>query len=169
MDNPHFKAPWSTTLKLMTLLCCVICGGIALAGILYFTGNPGSAKWSMIGIPLLILIGSAPFMVRGYTLEDRRLIIHRLGWTTHFDLSSLNSATPDPQAMARSIRLFGNGGLFSFCGLFHNRHLGNYRAFATAPQNSVVLRFPDRTLVVTPDDPQRFADEITKRSHKHSP
>ena len=160
--NLNFKAPWSATLKLITLLCCVICGGIALAGILNFTDMPGTAKWTMIVIPFAILLGSFPFMVRGYTLEDQHLIIHRLGWTTRFDLSSLNSATVDPQAMARSIRLFGNGGLFSFCGLFRNRHLGNYRAFATAPQNSVVLRFPKRTLVITPDDPQRFANEITK-------
>lgn len=101
-------------------------------------------------------------MVRGYTLEKGQLIIHRLGWSSRFNLSSLNSATPDPKAMASSIRLAGNGGLFSFCGLFRNRQLGNYRAFATDPQNSVVLRFPKRTLVVTPDDPKRFADQITK-------
>lgn len=101
-------------------------------------------------------------MVRGYTLTDRELIIHRLGWSSHFDLASLISASSDPSAMNGSIRLFGNGGLFAFCGWFRNKKLGNYRVFATDPQRSVVLRFTDRIVVVTPDAPEKFAAEITK-------
>jgi len=58
--------------------------------------------------------------------------------------------------MKGSLRLFGNGGLFSSSGLFWNRRLGRYRAFATDPGNAVVLEFPDRTLVVTPESPSGF-------------
>ncbi len=52
--------------------------------------------------------------------------------------------------MKGSIRTFGNGGLFCFSGRFRNRKLGSYRAFATDPKLAVVLRFPDKIVVVTP-------------------
>lgn len=34
-----------------------------------------------------------------------------------------------PEAIRGSVRTWGNGGFFSFTGLFWNRELGNYRAF----------------------------------------
>jgi hypothetical protein len=57
--------------------------------------------------------------------------------------------------MQGSIRTFGNGGLFGFIGLFRNKKLGRYRAFATDEKNAVVLRFATHTLVITPEQPQR--------------
>jgi hypothetical protein len=156
-----FGAPWSKTLKLMTAFCFVICIGIPLIGVSGFSVTPLLVRLVLL-LPLFILAGGALFMVRGYTLTDRELIIHRLGWSSHFDLASLISASSDPSAMNGSIRLFGNGGLFAFCGWFRNKKLGNYRVFATDPQRSVVLRFTDRIVVVTPDAPEKFAAEITK-------
>ena len=38
-----------------------------------------------------------------------------------------------------------------------NHKLGRYRAFATSPK-PVILRFPNRTTVVTPEDPDGFAE-----------
>jgi hypothetical protein len=66
----------------------------------------------------------------------------------------------DPEAMSGSIRLAGNGGLFAFTGLYRSRRLGNYRAFATDPENSVVLTFSERIIVVTPNDPRGFVESI---------
>jgi hypothetical protein len=62
--------------------------------------------------------------------------------------------------MDRSIRISGNGGLFVFCGLFRNSKLGVYRAFCTDASHAVVLRFPDRTIVVTPAQPEKFVNAI---------
>ncbi len=46
--------------------------------------------------------------------------------------------------MRGSLRLFGNGGMFSITGLYRNRALGNYRAFVTDLKKTVVLRFMKR-------------------------
>ncbi|MFN7139357.1 MAG: PH domain-containing protein, partial [Limisphaerales bacterium] len=89
-------------------------------------------------------------------------LIHRLGWVTKFNLGELQSFAADPTAMDGSIRLFGNGGLFAFTGLFRNKKLGNYRAFATDPKRAVVLRLKERVIVVTPDDPFRFVEVLGK-------
>ena len=102
----------------------------------------------------------AAFMVRGYILIDSRLSIERPGWESRLDLSRLNSATVDPDALRGSLRLFGNGGFFSFTGWFRNKKLGIYRAYVTDTKRAVVLRFADKTVVITPDDPQKFVAEI---------
>ncbi|MDB6124627.1 MAG: hypothetical protein JWQ71_3620 [Pedosphaera sp.] len=160
--NGKFTAPWGRELRWMTAVAVAICVGVGLIGLVSLPENHPIARWNMVAIPLLILLGGACFMVRGYSLGDGQLIIHRLGWTCRLDLASLKSAAYDPSAMEKSIRIAGNGGLFAFCGQFRNQKLGNYRVFGTDVRRSVVLRFLDRVVVVTPDAPERFVAEITK-------
>ena len=65
----------------------------------------------------------------------------------------------------RSIRTFGNGGLYSFTGWFRNTALGAYRAFVTDPHRTVVLHFPTRTVVVSPSAPEDFVHVIRAATH----
>ncbi|MCA9572726.1 MAG: hypothetical protein KC656_33030, partial [Myxococcales bacterium] len=69
---------------------------------------------------------------------------------------ALVSAEHDPTAIRASIRTFGNGGLFSVSGWFANRALGAYRAYLTNTADTVVLRFRDGVVVVSPDAPRDF-------------
>ena len=146
----HFFAPWSTKLKLMT-------GGLAAILIVAaaVTAGPGSL------VILAILLVAAAFAIRGYSVMDGRLLIHRLGWSNKFDLSELVSAEVSPGATMGSLRTMGIGGLFGFVGHFHNEILGSYKAFATNELNTVVLVFGDQTIVVTPDDPEEFVEAVT--------
>lgn len=159
-----FDAPWGTSLKLMTALSVSILGGVALIGL--FSGPRDSWLWwlGMVAMPLLVLLGGACFAIRGYVIDNRTLLIRRPGWQVPIDLRELRSVEADPAAMRGSVRVFGNGGLFCFAGRFRNRPLGPYRAFATDPKLAVVLHFPERTVVVTPGEPERFVDEIRQRS-----
>ena len=122
---------------------------------------PGSLR-GLAAVPLLILFGAAPFIVRGYTIEPCGLLIRRLLWTTRVPLSDLQSAEFQPNAMRGSLRLCGNGGLFSITGWYRNCALGIYRAYVTELKNTVVLRFSKRTLVVSPENPERFVAEISR-------
>lgn len=109
-----------------------------------------------MSLPLVILLSAIPFMVRGYVLTEEALVVKRSGWSTRLLLRDLQSVAGDAEAMRGSLRLWANGGLFSFTGEFWNRRLGRYRALATDPQRAVVLRYPRRTIVITPHDPQHF-------------
>jgi hypothetical protein len=91
------------------------------------------------------------------------MIVKRAGWKSRIDLHDLQSVEIDRDAMAKSVRLFGNGGLFCFAGLFRNKKLGSYRVFATDPVRAVVLRFTNRTVVVTPHEPENFAAALSRR------
>jgi len=160
----EFKAPWSTLLKVSTAAVSVFLLGVAVA--VQVAGRsmdvPGAGAYMafMAALPLVILLFTALYTIRGYVLVDRTLLVKRLVWCTEVPLAGLASAEVDPAATARSIRTFGIGGAFSFSGYFWNSRLGRYRAFATDLRRAVVLRFSKRTVIVTPDDPQRFATDI---------
>jgi len=156
----------------MTAVCVVLCLLFLLPGVLIALSGGGTlralgmnmippwAGWCLVAVPFLALVAGAAFMVRGYVLTDSALIIQRLGWENRLDLSRLTSADVDPDALQGSLRLFGNGGFFSFTGWFRNKKLGVYRAYATDTKRVVVLRFSGKTVVITPHDPQRFVAEI---------
>ena len=156
-----YKAPWSKLLIIISSLVAALGAGIAI-GIIW-SGHEG-LPWVAV-LPIAIVAGSALFTIRGYTVTADALLIHRLFWKTRLPLGGLESVLFEPDAMLGSIRLWGNGGLFSFTGLFRNKTLGSYHAFATDLRRTVVLRFPSRTVVVSPAAPETFAHDIAVSSH----
>lgn len=151
-----YRAPWSLSLVLVSALASLLCAGIA--GWLAWRGH-GALPW--VGtLPMLLLLGGALFTIRGYTLRTDALLIHRLLWTTRIPLQGLQSAAFEPDAMRGSLRTFGNGGLFSFTGLFWNRRLGSYRAFVTHERRTVVLRWARHVIVVSPHAPEDFVRDL---------
>ncbi len=164
VNGRQFDAPWCTRLVWQTALGSAVLLGVTAA--LWLV--PGRDGWTAKAIAtvllLLVLAGTALFSVRGYRLDGRQLQVDRLLWTTQIPLDGLCAAEVVPDAMRRSIRLCGNGGLFAFTGWYRNRRLGIYRVLATDPAHSVVLRFRNRRIVVTPDDPERFAAALGSRS-----
>ena len=157
-----FGAPWSTLLKVTTVFSVAILAGVGFVFVTVFPREVAAEVpyyFAMLAV-FGSLLGSALFVVRGYELEPNALLVRRLLWSTRIPLDKLTSAWADETAMKGSLRLFGNGGLFVFAGLFTNRKLGRYRAFATQPRNSVVLKFSNRTVVVTPDRPVEFLQAL---------
>jgi hypothetical protein len=157
----QYKAPWSTSLIVISSLATILCVGFAFGMI--WSGHE-VFPWLAL-LPLAIVCGGALFTVRGYTVTSDAILVHRLFWTTRLPLAGLRSAQFEPDAMRWSIRTFGNGGLFSFTGFFRNKALGAYRAFVTDPHRTVVLHFPTRTVVLSPSAPEEFVHDIGVTSH----
>jgi hypothetical protein len=145
----HFFAPWSPRLKLMTVALLAVCLVAAYA----------AKGWGSLVILAIVLV-AATFAIRGYSVIDGRLLIHRLGWSTKFDLSRLTSVEVSPGATMGSIRAMGIGGLFGFVGYYRNEILGTYKAYATNELNTVVLDFGGKKIVVTPDKPEEFLQAV---------
>lgn len=155
-DNQRFGAPWGGAVKFVSLFATLLLLGLPIYLGSIFPDDRQTLRLLVLGLPLLILAGSALFVVRGYRLEGRELVVQRLVWDTRIALNGFRSASINPDAMRGSIRLFGNGGLFAISGLFRNRNLGIYRAFVTDPTRCVVLQVADGTLIVSPDRPEEF-------------
>jgi len=149
----HFRAPWGIKLKLITAALLALFVFVSAT-----TGPP--VTWLL----LAAVVCAAIFMVRGYSIVDDKLFVHRLGWSTTFDLAELKAAEFSPGATMGSIRVFGVGGLFGFIGRFRNTMLGPYRAYATDSDHTVVLEFERFKVVVTPDNPIDFVATLDART-----
>jgi hypothetical protein len=157
----HFQAPWSALLIIHSVLASLLCLAIPFWGFRALATKQiaGSGLWFCV-VPLAVVFGSALFTIRGYTVLPDAILVHRLLWATRLPRGGLAAATFDPEAMRWSLRAFGNGGLFSFSGFYWNRRLGAYRVFVTDPRRAVVLRYSNRTVVVSPSYPVDFANEL---------
>lgn len=151
-------APWPTSLKVTSTV-----GAVLLVAVGYGAARaipPGGFAHQfgtvVAFVPPAIAVVAALFIVTGYSADSERLVIWRLLWPTVIPLTGVQRIWSAPDAMKGSLRLFGNGGLFSVTGVFQNRTLGRYRAFATDPRRAVVLVLARRVVVVTPTDPDAF-------------
>ena len=167
VNRTTFGAPWGRSLLVGSIVQVALLLAVGAAPVFFaaLDPEPGPRKWLVaffgVAIPLVILALAARYAVRGYSVTDDSVSVHRLGWSSSLPLDQLVSATVSPYAMRRSVRELGNGGLFSYTGGFHNVELGSYRAFVTDQARTVVLRFPDRAdrdrvIVMSPDDPDAF-------------
>lgn len=159
MNSQTFAAPWGKTLRWMSGLSVLLI--LAVSASIFWTTTPEAVRLTA-WLPLLILAITALFVIRDYTIEPHELLVRRLLWTTRVSLDGLQSAEFQPGVMRGSLRLCGNGGMFSITGWYRNRALGNYRAFVTELKNTVVLRFAKKTIVVSPDNPERFVSELSQ-------
>ena len=157
----HFRAPWGRTLIVVSILTSAVCIG---ATVLLWTSRvpelPHQLAFWLGLLPAALFVGCLLTIVRGYTLTPDTLFIQRLCWRTRVPLHGLLSVVAAPDAMRRSLRLCGNGGVFSFTGLYRSHALGSYRAFVTDLHRTVVMRFPRRTIVVSPDQPEVFVRSV---------
>jgi hypothetical protein len=130
---------------------------MATAALFFFA--EGRLAWNVVWL-VLVVAGAAPFTIRGYTINENEIGVRRLFWTTRIKRDQLIRAEVMPNAMRGSLRTCGNGGAFSFTGWYWNKALRSYRAFVTHQRNTVVLWFANKTIVMSPDDPERFAEDL---------
>lgn len=154
----EFSAPWSRAVRVATGASLALLLLILMTGLT--TGPRQFMPWwrfGMVGVPLVLLLGALPFMVRGYALTENHIEVRRLGWSSVLPLAGLIAVTGEPEGLRGSVRLFGNGGLFGISGWFWNRRIGRFRAYATDPARAVLLRYRDgRQVLLTPHDVQHF-------------
>ena len=160
----HFPvAPWPTSLKVTSAVGTVLVLGVGIGAyraIPVSTGFTHQFGLVVALIPPAILVGSLIFMVTGYAIEGAELQIERLLSSTRISLQGLDRVWIEPAVCKGSIRVFGNGGLFSFSGWFYSKRLGRYRLFATDISRSVVLILPARMVVITPAEPEAFIEHV---------
>jgi hypothetical protein len=147
----HFAAPWCTRVRVTTA-----------AGVILLLVVARSLEGTVTWLPLTLLLGASLLSVRGYSIRAGSVLVHRLGWSTTIPLEELKDVRVDPGVTRGSIRTFGNGGLFGFVGHFRNGVLGAYRAYLTDPDLAVVLDLGSRRVVVSPERPNLFAEEVRR-------
>lgn len=164
MYQQHLPAaPWSLFVRIVTPFTLLLMAAILAIGLAKGPAEFWRWQFPMVGLPLTFLVASPFFVIRGYVLEEGGLRVQRLGWHSRVDLRHVRGVRHDPAAMKWAFKLFGNGGLFCFAGLFRSKALGNFRAFVTDPKNAVVIETDGRTYVVSPRDPEGLVKALEGR------
>jgi Bacterial PH domain len=163
MSITFAPARWPRYLKASSAIVTCLVAALVVFAWRILAALPGTA--GAIGLAIAATITAVPivgawFMVSGYALEGQTLCVRRLVSTTRIPLEGLRAATYEPGACQGALRVFGNGGLYAFTGLYQNSHLGHFRLYGTDLSKSVVLVLPDQTVVVTPEQPQAFVEGI---------
>ena len=158
-----YPAPWSKSLIVTSILVVLLCLALACLLPLSFSKEAISLPFNRLWVPIALLLipaGCLPFWIRGYSVTDDAIRIHRLFATKVLPRDGLKSAEVLPHIMRGSIRLCGIGGVFSFTGFFWNRKLRTYRAYVSDPSLAVVLKFTNRPVVISPGDPSAFVRDL---------
>jgi len=146
----QFRAPWD-------LLLIVVTTGISVFLIWLYYIIPGLFQTV---ITWGIILGCAAYGIYGYSIQDGKLLVLRLGWAKGIPFSEIIDVEVKPNAMMGSIRTWGIGGMFGYIGYFNNRILKSYKAYATHRRKTVVVSTKDHLIVVTPDDPEEFVASL---------
>lgn len=159
----NFDAPWGRLLKVITALLTLLLLGLFTW--MAFSGRAETLFQTVLYLllPIVVIVGSMLFMVRGYDITESGISVRRLLWNTRIDLGIVKRVEHDPGAMRGAIRTWGNGGFFSFSGRFRSSRLGSFRAYVTDYGNCVVIETLSATVVVSPDNPLLFAEILGKR------
>ena len=157
-----FSAPWGARLRKTAWGIAFLTISVPVAGLLFCPG--GSKCWvtALAMLSLALLLVMSLFIIRGYSIAKGMLIVHRFGWSHRIRLSKLLSVSTDKSAMDSILRSIRKSVLRCLFGAGQSRRLGPYRVFATNPENSVVLRFMNNSVIVTPEDPELFVAIISK-------
>lgn len=151
----QYRAPWDILMSIITIAVIVLLVGLNII--------TGSISGTPTVIAIAAVLGCAAFGVFGYSIQDRKIKVLRLGWSKDISISDIQSVNFVPNAMMGSIRTFGNGGVFGYIGHFRNGILGNYQAYVTHRRKTVVIRTTEnKHIVISPDDPEQFVSTLNK-------
>ncbi|MBX3731844.1 MAG: hypothetical protein KF791_04535 [Verrucomicrobiae bacterium] len=164
MKRSAYAAPWGRRVWWITLGMVAFASTAAVA-LPLLAGRPGNRAALLLpaAAPFLIVAGTSLFAIRRYEVSDDTLIVVRSFWVNQLPLAGLESLAADPKACKGAWKTMGNDGLFAMHGRFRSRRLGSFQAFVTNPENGVILRWSNRTVVVSPEHPARFVVDIERR------
>lgn len=90
--------------------------------------------------------------VARFRIDDNCLVLG----LKRFPLEGATSVERDPEVMCWAIKIIANGGLGSLRGSFRSKRMGKFYAFLTGTENAVVIKWPDKTVAVSPMDTEFF-------------
>ncbi|MCA6440341.1 MAG: PH domain-containing protein [Sediminibacterium sp.] len=112
---------------------------------------------------IFLLVFSIPYLrqIKGYSITDKEIIIHR-----HFKniiiLKSniLDAQIVEPELLKQSRRVFSDGGLLGYTGTYSNSTLGIMEVYCTNLNTTIILVTQSHKILISPNDLVGFMVEL---------
>lgn len=154
----EFNAPWSDTLRLMSLGASAV---VLLAAVLATVKRQWWIRITAIVVAAGFLAGSWGFAPGGYRVDSGQVTVRRPFSDVGIARQAIRDARPfDDADSAGMTRTAGNGGLFGYYGEYKSDKLGAHVWYVTDMSKRVVLDTVDGAVVVSPDDPEKFIKAV---------
>jgi hypothetical protein len=146
----RFSLSWDRTTKIVSAACI---GVFLVVAVL-------TNSLIVAGLGLLVGLGSYAWSPRSYLISADGITVKRLIGDVFFPFTELHEVRrATPHDLAGSVRLFGNGGLFGYYGLFRSPALGVCSWYVTNRRN-IVVAVGVKTALFSPDDIDGFLAAI---------
>lgn len=162
----RYAAPWDRSLRVSTgvLLAVIALAGAVLAAIVLAVGA-GPLVTALGGLALAVLAGVAvaawALAPTGYAIEGGTLRVLRRLRPIEVPLAEVGAVCRIAELRAGgAARIGGSAGFFGHHGRFWSRPLGSFRLHATRTHDLVLLDLSDDRLLLSPDLPERFLEEV---------
>jgi hypothetical protein len=131
-----------------------------MLGATLFTGS------IVVGIVGVAIIGiSYMLSPREYEISKGTLWIKRAFWSIGIPLHDIREVRAGTRNdLSGCIRVFGNGGLFGYYGIFRTSALGVCSWYVTNRAKAVILITRTKTMVLSPDDGSLFVEMVSSLS-----
>ncbi len=114
-------------------------------------------------ICVLVLAYGFIFNVISYAVDDKFCYIKYWMHEKKISLGRVSSVSI-LKDFSYGIRIFANGGLFSYCGLFYNTEIGRYWGYLNHKKSPILIKLKDgKKIVISPDDSQKMHDLLITR------
>lgn len=121
----------------------------------------------IISILILAVILSLVFVIPyifhpiEYIVTEQEIIIVRIVKNIHIAKSSIAEVSLLPDDVFRkSYRVLGDAGFFGYFGTYSNDTIGTMYWYCSKLSNGVLLTTADKKIVITPDQYEKFINEI---------
>jgi hypothetical protein len=160
-----FRPSFSNSLLFTTILVIVVLLG--MSGFFLVLNHQyrdrGGVHYMFLAgacVMILMVAGSFGFRIRYYEINSGNLIV-KTGFSEKvFSLQGLESARVQERPFAGARKVAGMGGVWSYYGSFRSSSLGEFHAYAASTSSGVLLSWPDKKVLVTPEDSAGFIKAV---------
>ncbi len=147
----------------------LLCMAIIIPLMTYIYEEEGSYVWLMLLIMFAmlfsaILAGAWAYSPRTYFLSDKGIRIDRPINSITIPLKKIKKVEDIKLNIFKTLRKWGNSGLFSVSGSFYNKTHGNFWIYAK--NDNYVMLHAEKKYVISPDDKELFIQAVAGKIGK---
>lgn len=106
-------------------------------------------------IILLVIIGTYITSPSSYTIIEGNIVI-KLNSSREIKIPFRETKKIEPIKEERTLKVFGNGGLFGYTGTFRARNTGLHQRWVTDRSKMILIETIHKKYIISPKDPQSF-------------
>ncbi|MBT3983893.1 MAG: hypothetical protein HOE90_21230 [Bacteriovoracaceae bacterium] len=158
----YFKARWGNALKAISIFCTLVLLSVPIIVYVAQSAQINATTTAVSLLSISALIGCIPFSVRGYRVETNELVILRTFHRDFIPIGEITSIEKIERLPKFTLRVFGNGGLFSFSGNYWSKGIGHFKAYVTNFDNLVMVTAAQKKMLISPDQPDELIAQVQK-------